>query len=91
MDDLKPMDAEQLREYGHKMVDFIADYYKNIENFPVLSQVQVLSLTHTLDVVKINHLIDTIQTNRRSPIFFSDFEDTVNLICPKQELNHLIR
>lgn len=35
------MDAEQLREYGHKMVDFIADYYKTIENFPVLSQVQV--------------------------------------------------
>ncbi|EPS67900.1 hypothetical protein M569_06874 [Genlisea aurea] len=39
-DDLKPMDAEQLRECGHKMVDFIADYYKNIESFPVLSQVQ---------------------------------------------------
>ena len=38
---LKPMDAEQLREYGHKMVDFIADYYKTIENFPVLSQVEV--------------------------------------------------
>ncbi|XP_024018421.1 tyrosine decarboxylase 1 isoform X2 [Morus notabilis] len=37
---LKPMDAEQLRECGHKMVDFIADYYKTIENFPVLSQVQ---------------------------------------------------
>ncbi|KAF5937548.1 hypothetical protein HYC85_025054 [Camellia sinensis] len=37
---LKPMDAEQLRENAHKMVDFIADYYKNIENFPVLSQVQ---------------------------------------------------
>ncbi|XP_019178236.1 PREDICTED: tyrosine decarboxylase 1 [Ipomoea nil] len=37
---LKPMDSEQLREYGHKMVDFIADYYKNIESFPVLSQVQ---------------------------------------------------
>lgn len=41
-DELKPMDAEQLREYGHKMEDFIADYYKNIESFPVLSQVQVL-------------------------------------------------
>lgn len=39
--DLKPMDAEQLRECGHKMVDFVADYYKNIEKFPVLSQVQV--------------------------------------------------
>uniref|UniRef100_A0A2P2K7B8 Tyrosine decarboxylase 1 isoform X2 n=1 Tax=Rhizophora mucronata TaxID=61149 RepID=A0A2P2K7B8_RHIMU len=37
---LKPMDAEQLRECGHKMVDFIADYYKTIENFPVLSQVE---------------------------------------------------
>ncbi|RVX19377.1 Tyrosine decarboxylase 1 [Vitis vinifera] len=34
------MDAEQLRENGHKMVDFIADYYKSIENFPVLSQVE---------------------------------------------------
>nr|WGU11341.1 tyrosine decarboxylase 2 [Crinum x powellii] len=37
---LKPMDAEQLRENAHKMVDFIADYYKNIESFPVLSQVK---------------------------------------------------
>ncbi|KAL5859976.1 hypothetical protein ACOSQ3_001270 [Xanthoceras sorbifolium] len=37
---LKPMDAEQLRDYAHQMVDFIADYYKSIENFPVLSQVQ---------------------------------------------------
>ncbi|XP_009384062.2 tyrosine decarboxylase 2 isoform X2 [Musa acuminata AAA Group] len=37
---LKPMDAEQLREYGHRMVDFIADYYKSIESFPVLSQVK---------------------------------------------------
>ncbi|KAF7007765.1 hypothetical protein CFC21_022671, partial [Triticum aestivum] len=37
---LRPMDAEQLRECGHRMVDFIADYYKSIESFPVLSQVQ---------------------------------------------------
>ncbi|CAN6688685.1 unnamed protein product [Malus baccata var. baccata] len=40
MSGLKPMDAEQLRENAHKMVDFIADYYKTIEDFPVLSQVQ---------------------------------------------------
>ncbi|KAI4341786.1 hypothetical protein MLD38_026469 [Melastoma candidum] len=38
--DLKAMDAEQLRENAHKMVDFIADYYRSIESFPVLSQVQ---------------------------------------------------
>ncbi|KAK6937712.1 Pyridoxal phosphate-dependent decarboxylase, partial [Dillenia turbinata] len=37
---IKPMDAEQLRESAHKMVDFIADYYKTIENFPALSQVE---------------------------------------------------
>ncbi|KAL0643670.1 hypothetical protein Bca4012_041960 [Brassica carinata] len=37
---LKPMDSEQMREYGHRMVDFIADYYKTIETFPVRSQVQ---------------------------------------------------
>lgn len=35
------MDAEQLRENAHKMVDFIADYYKSLESFPVLSQVKV--------------------------------------------------
>ncbi|KAJ0239147.1 hypothetical protein HA466_0236510 [Hirschfeldia incana] len=34
------MDSEQLREYGYRMVDFVADYYKTIETFPVLSQVQ---------------------------------------------------
>lgn len=37
---LRPMDADQLRECGHRMVDFVADYYKSIETFPVLSQVQ---------------------------------------------------
>jgi len=42
---MKPMDSELLREQGHIMVDFIADYYKNLQDspqdFPVLSQVQV--------------------------------------------------
>ncbi|XP_010548734.1 PREDICTED: tyrosine decarboxylase 1-like isoform X2 [Tarenaya hassleriana] len=37
---LKPMESEQLREYGHRMVDFIADYYKSVDTFPVRSQVQ---------------------------------------------------
>ncbi|CDY35207.1 BnaA01g08240D [Brassica napus] len=44
MKKMKPMDSEMLREQGHIMVDFIADYYKNLEDspqdFPVLSQVQ---------------------------------------------------
>lgn len=37
---LKPFDAEEFRENAHKMVDFIADYYRDIEKFPVQSQVQ---------------------------------------------------
>ncbi|XP_062096883.1 tyrosine decarboxylase-like [Humulus lupulus] len=35
-----PMDPEEFRRQGHMMIDFIADYYKNIEKYPVLSQVE---------------------------------------------------
>lgn len=34
MKKMKPMDSEVLREQGHIMVDFIADYYKNLEDSP---------------------------------------------------------
>jgi aromatic-L-amino-acid/L-tryptophan decarboxylase len=41
---LKPenyhMSPEQFREEGKKIIDWIADYYENVENFPVLSQVK---------------------------------------------------
>jgi aromatic-L-amino-acid/L-tryptophan decarboxylase len=33
------MDPEKFRKTGHAVVDWIADYYKRIESFPVLSQV----------------------------------------------------
>ena len=33
------MSPEQFREEGKKIIDWIADYYENIEKFPVLSQV----------------------------------------------------
>jgi aromatic-L-amino-acid decarboxylase len=32
------MDPDEFRERGHEVVDWIADYYKRIESFPVLSQ-----------------------------------------------------
>lgn len=32
------MDADEFRKHGHAVVDWIADYYKNIESYPVLSQ-----------------------------------------------------
>ena len=31
------MDIEQFTEFGHRFVDWIADYYRNIESYPVLS------------------------------------------------------
>ncbi|KAF4361269.1 hypothetical protein CsatB_027350 [Cannabis sativa] len=35
-----PLDPEEFRRQGHMVIDFIADYYKNIEKYPVLSQVE---------------------------------------------------
>lgn len=34
------MSPAQFREEGKKVIDWIADYYENIENYPVLSQVK---------------------------------------------------
>ncbi|PIA40075.1 hypothetical protein AQUCO_02500062v1 [Aquilegia coerulea] len=83
---LKPMDAEQLRENAHKMVDFIADYYKNIESFPVLSQVQPGYLRKLLPDSAPNHpeqfedVLNDIQakilpgvTHWQSPDYFAYF------------------
>ncbi|KAK1265795.1 Tyrosine decarboxylase 1 [Acorus gramineus] len=83
---LKPMDAEQLRENAHRMVDFIADYYKSIESFPVLSQVQPGYL-HDLLPDSAPHQPETLQdvlddvrhkimpgvTHWQSPDFFAYF------------------
>lgn len=33
------MSAQDLRRYGHQLVDWIADYHERVEQFPVLSQV----------------------------------------------------
>jgi aromatic-L-amino-acid decarboxylase len=34
------MTPDEFRQFGKEMVDWIADYYENIEQYPVLSQVQ---------------------------------------------------
>lgn len=34
------LDPKELRRQDHMMVDFIAEYYENVEKYPVLSQVQ---------------------------------------------------
>ncbi|MEN8116228.1 MAG: pyridoxal-dependent decarboxylase [Bacteroidota bacterium] len=42
------MTPEQFREEGKKIIDWIADYYENIEKYPVLSQVQPGEVKNTL-------------------------------------------
>ena len=34
------MSSEEFRKQGKQMIDWIADYYENVEKYPVLSQVQ---------------------------------------------------
>jgi aromatic-L-amino-acid/L-tryptophan decarboxylase len=34
------MDPEEFRKHGHAVIDWIAEYYKRIESYPVLSQVR---------------------------------------------------
>ncbi|KAM0935717.1 putative carboxy-lyase [Dioscorea sansibarensis] len=43
-----PLDLEEFRNHGHKLIDFIADYYSNITNYPVRSQAQPGELRHLL-------------------------------------------
>nr|XP_023908710.1 tyrosine decarboxylase 1-like [Quercus suber] len=35
-----PLDPQEFRRHGHLVIDFIADYYQNIEKYQVLSQVE---------------------------------------------------
>lgn len=37
---MKPLDLEEFKRQGYMMIDFLADYYKNIENLNVLSNVE---------------------------------------------------
>ncbi|XP_059664118.1 tryptophan decarboxylase TDC1-like [Cornus florida] len=87
----RPLDSEIFRKQAHQMVDFIADYYKNIENYPVLSQVQPGYLRtqlpqnpphcpesfETILTDVRNHIIPGM-THWLSPKFFAFFPATVS-------------
>jgi aromatic-L-amino-acid/L-tryptophan decarboxylase len=34
------MDTENFRKYGHEFIDWLADYFENIEKYPVKPNVQ---------------------------------------------------
>ncbi|KAK1419313.1 hypothetical protein QVD17_28478 [Tagetes erecta] len=82
-----PLNPEEFRRQAHLVVDFLADYYSNIEKYPVCSQVEPGYLTKTMpesaplqpepietilqDVHK--HIIPGI-THWQSPGFFGYFQ-----------------
>lgn len=47
---LGDMPKENFRKFGYELVDFITDYFENIEKFPVLSQNQPNDLKNALPV-----------------------------------------
>lgn len=80
------MNTEDFRKYGKVMVDWIADYYENIESYPVLSQVKPGQIRSSLPekppekgetfesiLEDINKLILPGVTHWQSPNFFAFF------------------
>ncbi|MDQ2747796.1 MAG: aminotransferase class I/II-fold pyridoxal phosphate-dependent enzyme [Acidobacteriota bacterium] len=85
------MSAEDFRRYGHEIIDWIADYSANVENLPVLSQVEPNWLTSNLpksapvegedfaDVLKdVDRLILPAVTNWNHPNFHGLFSTSTS-------------
>jgi aromatic-L-amino-acid/L-tryptophan decarboxylase len=66
------MDPEEFRKHGYAVVDWIADYYKRIESFPVLSQVAPGQIRASLPA----------QAPQRSEPFESLLQDIESVILP---------
>jgi aromatic-L-amino-acid decarboxylase len=80
------MSADQFREEGKKVIDWIADYYENIEKFPVLSKVKPGEIKASLPenppqkgelmdkmMQDVNELIMPGITHWQSPNFYAFF------------------
>ncbi|MEE9566545.1 MAG: pyridoxal-dependent decarboxylase [Desulfobacteria bacterium] len=85
------MTPEEFREHGRALVDWIADYYRRIESFPVLSQIQPGQIRDSLPsdpplrgepfetIMKdVDKLIIPGITHWQSPNFFAFFPANVS-------------
>jgi hypothetical protein len=70
----KPLDVEEFRKHAHQMVDFVADYHRDIESFPVRSQVKVRFLFLFLNIFFVLPF----------PFFLSSFVPFLNFLCKLQ-------
>lgn len=64
------MDNDQFRKYGHEIVEWIARYYEEIENYPVKSQVSPGEIKSSLPETPPEH-------SESFDLFLSDFEEKI--------------
>lgn len=80
------MDKEEFRRFGHELIDFVADYFENIEGRPVLSQIEPGDLKAQLPtappekgeameqiIADVDRLIVPALTHWSHPSFFAYF------------------
>src|SRR2546423_14299774 len=80
------MSAEEFRRYGHEIIDWIANYFENIEDLPVLAQIEPGDLKAQLrssppeqgesmrtSLADIDRLIVPALTHWSHPSFFAYF------------------
>jgi len=80
------MSSEEFRKQGKQMIDWIADYYENVENYPVLSQVKPGDIKNQLPMTApdesesmdqimsdVNSILMPGITHWQSPSFFAFF------------------
>lgn len=80
------MDKEEFRRFGHELIDWIADYFENIEDRPVLSQIEPGDLKAQLPtsppqkgeameqiIADVDRLIVPALTHWSHPSFFAYF------------------
>jgi aromatic-L-amino-acid/L-tryptophan decarboxylase len=85
------MNPDEFREHGHAVVDWIADYYKRIESFPVLSQAKPGEIRASLPAQAPQHgepfaaILGDVQrlilpgvTHWQSPNFFAFFNSNTS-------------
>ncbi|KAI3897600.1 hypothetical protein MKW92_022143 [Papaver armeniacum] len=91
INEFKALDLEEFRKQAYQTIDFIIDYYKNIESYPVLSQVETGYLLNSLPSTppckpeSFENILKDVQTqiipgmtNWLSPNFFAYFPATVS-------------
>ena len=89
---INPLDPEEFKQQGHMIIDFLADYYCDVEKYPVLSQVKPGYLWKCLpeftphNPEPIETILQDVQehivpglTHWQSPNFFAYFQCTSSI------------